>query len=167
MWSQPYIISVSTRIISLGRNQKPLIEFRSRDPGSADYSGQLYLYQKPCYRWLLHSGPQRSTVSNSDVLCCNCLVQMWIFFFLKPSLFLLMADHSCITCPAFELFFPLFIHRSQGTPLQRTEHQRWSTSTPTSPSMRNRTSGSELLIFYCSSINPQPPVVSVWSLAVS
>lgn len=34
--------------------------------------------------------------------------------------------------------------RSQETPLRRIGPQRWSTSTPTSPSMRNRTSGSEL-----------------------
>lgn len=69
---------VSTRVIVLGRNQKPLIEFRTRDSGNTDYSGQLYLYQKPCYRWLLHSSPQRSTVSNSDVLHYSC------FYFLKP-----------------------------------------------------------------------------------
>ena len=49
------------------------------------------------------------------------------------------------------LFFP-FACRSQGTQLQRTGHLRWLISTPTSPSMRNRTSGSELFSFSLSNV---------------
>lgn len=61
---------------------------------------------------------------------------VWIYQFL--SIFALNLSHL--------LYLPLFLllFRSPETPLQRIEPQRWLTFTPTSPSMRNRTSGSEL-----------------------
>lgn len=42
------------------------------------------------------------------------------------------------------LYLFLLLCRSPETPLQHIEPQRWLTFTPTSPSMRNRTFGSEL-----------------------
>lgn len=57
------------------------------------------------------------------------IYQLLFVFNLLPLLHLLIFSVLC---------------RSQETPLRRIEPQRWSTSTPTSPSMRNRTSGSAL-----------------------
>lgn len=53
---------------------------------------------------------------------------------------------SVFGCNLLQLLYLLLFSlcRSQETPLLRIEPQRWLTSTPTSPSTRNRTSGSEL-----------------------
>lgn len=100
----------------LNRNQKPLIELTMRHAGSTGHSGQLCFYHKHTQE-VCQGWPQMARLPDF-VFGCNLLQLLYLLLF--------------------------SLCRSQETPLLRIEPQRWLTSTPTSPSTRNRTFGSEL-----------------------